>query len=104
MAVRRLSDADAEFLRQAVDQIAAVADKLALVDAIMAGAAQLERSRISRDIHDTTVQPYIGLKLGSRRCSAPQTTSPVRKQLDELVEMARLVVHDLRATSRAAPR
>ncbi len=97
-AARRLSDGDAEFLRQAVDQIAAVADKLALMDAIMAGAAQLERSRISRDIHDTTVQPYIGLKLGlealQRRLEA---SSPVKKQLDELVEMARLVVHDLRA-------
>src|SRR5438105_12693880 len=63
-AARRLSDADAEFLRQAVEQIAAVVDKLALMEAIMAGAAQLERTRISRDIHDTTVQPYIGLKLG----------------------------------------
>jgi len=98
IAARRLSDADAEFLRQAVDQIAAVADKLALMEAIMAGAAQLERSRISRDIHDTTVQPYIGLKLGlealQRRVEA---SAPVRKQLDELVEMSRLVVHDLRA-------
>jgi signal transduction histidine kinase len=98
LAARRLSDADAEFLRQAVDQIAAVADKLALVEAIMTGAAQLERSRISRDIHDTTVQPYIGLKLGlealQRRVEA---SAPVRKQLDELVEMSRLVVHDLRA-------
>lgn len=98
IAARRLSDGDAEFLRQAVAQIAAVADKLALMEAIMAGAAQLERSRISRDIHDTTVQPYIGLKLGlealQRRLDA---SSPVKRQLDELVEMARLVVHDLRA-------
>ena len=98
MAARRLTDADAEFLRQAVDQIAAVADKLALMEAIMAGAAQLERSRISRDIHDTTVQPYIGLTLGLEALQRRlEPASPVRKQLDELVEMARLVVHDLRA-------
>jgi len=97
-AARRLSDADAEFLRQAVDQIAAVADKLALMEAIMAGAAQLERTRISRDIHDTTVQPYIGLKLGLEALQRRlEPRSPVRKQLDELVEMSRLVVHDLRA-------
>jgi signal transduction histidine kinase len=98
MAARRLSDGDAEFLRQAVDQIAAVADKLALMEAIMAGAAQLERSRISRDIHDTTVQPYIGLTLGLEALQRRlEPTSPVKRQLDELVEMARLVVHDLRA-------
>jgi len=97
-AAQRLSDADAEFLRQAVGQIAAVADKLALMEAIMAGAAQLERSRISRDIHDTTVQPYIGLTLGLEALQRRlEESSPVRKQLDELVEMARLVVHDLRA-------
>lgn len=98
MAARRLTDADAEFLRQAVDQIAAVADKLALMEAIMAGAAQLERSRISRDIHDTTVQPYIGLTLGLEALQRRlEPASPVKRQLDELVEMARLVVHDLRA-------
>ena len=98
MAARRLSDADAEFLRQAVDQIAAVADKLALMEAIMASAAQLERSRISRDIHDTTVQPYIGLTLGLEALQRRlEPRSPVKRQLDELVEMARLVVHDLRA-------
>ena len=97
-AARRLSDGDAEFLRQAVDQIAAVADKLALMEAIMAGAAQLERTRISRDIHDTTVQPYIGLKLGLEALQRRlEPRSPVRKQLDELVEMSQLVVHDLRA-------
>ncbi|HET7361990.1 MAG TPA: histidine kinase [Burkholderiales bacterium] len=98
LAARRLSDADAEFLRQVVDQIAAVADKLALMEAIMAGAAQLERSRISRDIHDTTLQPYIGLKLGLEALQRRlERSSRVRKQLDELVEMSRLVVHDLRA-------
>ncbi len=98
LAARRLSDADAEFLRQAVDQIAAVADKLALMEAIMAGAAQLERARIARDIHDTTVQPYIGLKLGLEALQRRlEPASPARKQLDELVEMSRLVVRDLRA-------
>ena len=98
LAARRLTEADAEFLRQAVDQIAAVADKLALMEAIMAGAAQLERSRISRDIHDTTVQPYIGLTLALEALQRRlEPASPVKKQLDELVEMARLVVHDLRA-------
>ena len=98
LAARRLSDADAEFLRQAVDQIAAVADKLALMEAIMAGAAQLERARIARDIHDTTVQPYIGLKLGLEALQRRlEPASSARKQLDELVEMSRLVVRDLRA-------
>jgi len=67
-----------------------------------AAAAQLERSRIfPRDIHDTTVQPYIGLKLGLEALQRRlEPTSPVRKQLDELVEMARLVGTTCAPTSR----
>ena len=93
----RLGDPDLEFLRQVADQIAAAVEKLALMEAITAQAAQLERTRISRDIHDTTVQPYIGLKLGlealQRRVPGD---SPVRKPLDELVEMSTRVIADLR--------
>jgi signal transduction histidine kinase len=93
----RLSDADLEFLRHVADQIAAAVEKLALMEAITAQAAQLERTRISRDIHDTTVQPYIGLKLALEALQRRvPNDSPARKPLDELLEMATRVIADLR--------
>ena len=34
-----------------------------LIEELIAGAAESERLAMSRDLHDTTIQPYIGLKL-----------------------------------------
>ncbi len=94
---RCLNDADAEFLRQAVDQIAAAVDNLALTEAVMANASQLERERISRDIHDTTIQPYLGLKLGLEALQRKlEPGSPVRAHVEELLDMSALVIEDLR--------
>jgi signal transduction histidine kinase len=94
---RALNDADTRFLRQAVDQMAAVIENLELIEEVMANAAQLERTRISRDIHDTTVQPYIGLKLGLEALARKlEPGSPVVGDVKELLDMSALVVRDLR--------
>ncbi len=94
---RCIAEAEVEFLSQVIDQIAAAVQNLALIDELMLNAAQLERSRISRDIHDTTLQPYIGLKLGlealHRKFGAD---TPGAAQLKELLEMSALAVNDLR--------
>jgi signal transduction histidine kinase len=89
--------AELEFLRQVVAQIAAAVDSLALIDEVMQNAAQLERARISRDIHDTTLQPYIGLKLGLEALARKLPPgSPVAPQLAELLDMSAQVIADLR--------
>lgn len=94
---RRFGAGEAEFLEQVVEQLAATIDNLALMDTVMGKAAQLERARISRDIHDTTVQPYIGLKLALEAlCRRLPQDSPVRGQVEELVQMSDAVVEDLR--------
>jgi signal transduction histidine kinase len=69
--------------------------------------AKQERQRISRDLHDSTVQPYIGLKLGlealRRRVSAD---SPEAAEIDELSEMAKNGIAELRryvADLRSSP-
>lgn len=61
---KNFSSADAEFLRQIVEHAAPVVDNVFLLDKLASEATEQQRLRISRDIHDSTVQPYIGLKLG----------------------------------------
>lgn len=91
------SQTEAEFLRQATGQIAASVDNLTLLEELMANAAQLERSRISRDIHDTTIQPYIGLKLGLEALYRKlEPGSMTAAQVQELLAMCTLALDDLR--------
>lgn len=94
---RAFSETDADFLRQAAVQIASSIENLSLLEEVMSNAAQLERSRISRDIHDTTIQPYIGLKLGLEalhRKLAPGSMAAA--QVEELLAMSTLALTDLR--------
>lgn len=96
-ARRPLAPSDVAFLGQAVGQIASSIEHLVLLDEVMANAAQLERARISRDIHDTTIQPYIGLKLGLEalhRTLEPQST--VSQRVAEMIAASNAVVEDLR--------
>lgn len=94
---RAFSQSDVEFLLQAGAQISASIDNLALLEAVMANAAQLERSRISRDIHDTTIQPYIGLKLGLEALHRKlEPGSMAAAQVEELLDMSALALGDLR--------
>jgi signal transduction histidine kinase len=55
-----------------------------------------ERRRISRDLHDSAVQPYIGLKLGleAMRCRFRRTE--LARDLDELIKIASDGIGELR--------
>src|SRR5215831_14923901 len=39
-------------------------DNIRLVDRLASDAAEAERRRIARDLHDSVIQPYIGLQMG----------------------------------------
>jgi len=56
-----------------------------------------ERRRISRDLHDGTIQPYIGLKLGlealRRRVNG---ADGLAREVDELIHMAGEAIAELR--------
>ncbi|HEX5691413.1 MAG TPA: histidine kinase, partial [Roseiflexaceae bacterium] len=64
---------DVEFLRQVFDQVTPVLDNIRLVDRLASDAAEQERQRIARDLHDSIIQPYIGLQIG---------LSAIRRKLD----------------------
>lgn len=65
-----------------------------LLDEVLVG----ERRRVSRDLHDSTIQPYIGLKLGLEALRRKLKTNccDIRRDVDELVRMAQDTITDLR--------
>lgn len=95
--MRRFSEVETEYLAQVATQMAAALNNALLTEELTQNVAQEERSKISRDIHDTTVQSYIGLKLGLEalyRDLGP--ASNVGSRIKELLDMANFTVEDLR--------
>jgi signal transduction histidine kinase len=94
---RAFVQADVDFFAQLMTTISNVVEGMQLMDELVSRAAEHERYRISLDIHDTTIQPYIGLKLGldalAREAGAG---NPLMPKIGELVGMTDSVVRDLR--------
>ncbi|MGH8729891.1 MAG: hypothetical protein ACREV9_17420, partial [Burkholderiales bacterium] len=61
---RTFGQSDMHFIRQLAAQLAPVIENMQLLDRIASEAAGVERQKISRDLHDSTIQPYVGLKIG----------------------------------------
>jgi signal transduction histidine kinase len=93
------SEPDAAFLTQAVEHAFPLIENILLVDRLAASAAHEERQRIARDLHDSVIQPYIGLHMGltalSQRLAATGGEGSV--EVDRLVKMASAGVDDLRS-------
>jgi signal transduction histidine kinase len=60
----QFDESDLKFLSQLVFALSPQIENIRLVDRLASEAAEQERKKIARDIHDTTIQPFIGLKLG----------------------------------------
>jgi signal transduction histidine kinase len=58
------AESDVFFLIQVLEHLIPVIDNIRLVDRMATDASAVERKRIARDLHDSVIQPYIGLKLG----------------------------------------
>jgi len=94
---KSFSNADTQFLAHVARQMASAANNGLVTEALAVSAAQHERSKISRDIHDTTVQSYIGLKLGLEALYRDMgIDGPAASRIKELLDMATLTVDDLR--------
>jgi hypothetical protein len=68
------------------------------VDRLASDAADSERQRIARDIHDSVIQPYIGLELGiAAACQKiARGDTDVTNDLERLLKMVQTGVADLR--------
>ena len=94
---RELARADLDFFGQLMTSIANVVEGMQLMDELVSRAAEHERYRISLDIHDTTIQPYIGLKLGLDALSREAgSDNPLSARIGELQGMTETTIADLR--------
>lgn len=92
----RRSPADALFLAQVASQAFATIDSIDVLDRLATEAAYEERRKIGRDLHDSTIQPYIGLKLGleALQRQAPPD-NPLAPAIGNLVALTADVIGEL---------
>lgn len=98
----RYSRADALFLQQLAAQVFPVIENIVLLDRLASDAAFRERQKIARDLHDTAIQPYIGLRHGLsavRQSLADETRAA--QELDKLLAMTTEVIGDMRQFARS---
>jgi len=55
---------DVDFLLQVLEHTMPTIDNIRLVDRLASDAADEERRRIGHDLHDSVIQPYLGLQMG----------------------------------------
>ncbi len=103
---RRFDRGELDFLRHLIDQVVPVIENLRLVDRLASDAGMEERRRIARDLHDSTIQPYLALRLGLAAADsafaaghADEAASRVRRLLelaDGEIETLRGYLRELR--------
>ncbi len=93
---------DSKFLGQLVMQAFPLVENIAMLDRLASDAAYRERQKIARDLHDSTIQPYIGLRhgLSALRASA-DAGNPLLPELDKLIDMSTQVIVDLRQVAQS---
>lgn len=93
---------DVTFLVQVLDHTMPIIDNIRLVDRLAADAAETERRRIAHDLHDSIIQPYIGLQIGLvavlRKCAAG--TTDVQDDLQQLLTLVNAALVDMRGYVR----
>ena len=95
---RAFREPDAFFVLHVIEQIAPVIDNIRLVDQLASDAAEQERQTIARDLHDSVLQPYIGLQMGlAAVCSKLHAGGRVSDDIDTLMEMTGIGISYLRS-------
>lgn len=98
---RDLSQDDAAFLGQIAAQAFPVIENIELLDRMASDAGRRERQKFSNDLHDTTVQPYIGLSHALQALvRKSDQDSPIATELRQVAAMADNFVRDLRQFAR----
>jgi signal transduction histidine kinase len=88
---------DITFLLQVLEQVIPAIENVQILDQLASDAAEQQRQKISRDIHDTVIQPYIGIKLGLEALEMKSDTEAVSKaDIERLINIADSSISDLR--------
>jgi signal transduction histidine kinase len=93
---------DIEFLIQVFEQLAPILDNIKLIDQLSSNAAEHQRQRLALDIHDSVIQPYLGLhyKLAAIRNKIASNGGNVAEDIERLFKMTSSEVVDLRGFVR----
>jgi signal transduction histidine kinase len=95
---KEFSRSDVSFTKQVADVISSVIDNMQLIENLISEASGQERLRISLDVHDTTIQPYIGLTLALDALLIEFNSDPLLAgKINEIIKMANMTIHDLRS-------
>jgi len=89
---------DVDFLLQVLEHTMPTIDNIRLVDRLASEAAEEERRRIGRDLHDSVIQPYIGLHMGlvAMQKKLALESRVVPADLDHLLTLTKAGLADLR--------
>lgn len=96
------AEPDVEFLQQIIRQVAPALDNISLLERLASNAAEQERQRLARDIHDSVIQPYLGLqyRLAAIRNKLAAGKGDVAEELERLFESTAAEVNGLRGFVR----
>ena len=94
----RVEGSDLDFMLQLMDHVTPVMENIRLIDNLASDAAEQERRRIAHDIHDSVIQPYLGLQFGlsalDQKLEAGNTS--IRGNVQELLELTNHELAELR--------
>jgi signal transduction histidine kinase len=94
----RFDHADVDFVLQVMKQVTGVLENIRLVDSLASDAAGQERRKIAQDIHDSVIQPYIGLQFGLAAVKQQvERGEDVRTTVEELLKLTTGEIADLRS-------
>ncbi len=89
--------ADLQWLHAVMRDTLPLLERSDLLEQLQRETASRERERIGRDLHDSAVQPYLGLKYGLEalaRTAGPD--NPISPQIQELLQLATQELETLR--------
>jgi signal transduction histidine kinase len=89
---------DVDFLLQVLEHTMPTIDNIRLVDRLASDAAEAERRRIARDLHDSVIQPYIGLQMGlvAIQKKLAMHSEAVPEDVERLLALTNAGIADLR--------
>lgn len=95
---QRFEYSDVDFVLQVMEQVTGVLENIRLVDGLASDAAGQERRKIAQDIHDSIIQPYIGLQFGLTAVKQKLAQGEaVGSDVEELLALTNGEIADLRS-------
>ncbi len=99
-AGQALRPSDARFVAQVIGNSMLVIENIRLIDQLASSAAHRERLRLARDIHDSVIQPFIGMQLGLiavQRALRSGDSFTAEDEVGRLLNLTSVTIDDLRA-------